>query len=190
MALDLSTYTSLQTNIFVKLDIPNYGVETFSDYYKSFTFGGTTYQGLGSLLGVSNTTNNLRATSNELTISIAGIPTSNIQILLQNKIKGSSVLVYRAFFDPITSSLLNISGNPAGKFQGVINNFEIADDLDGNTGAITLTLSATSVVDLLNNKITGRRTNPIDEEQFYPGDLSMERVPSLARSNFNFGAPV
>jgi hypothetical protein len=59
----------------------------------------------------------------------------------------------------------------------------------GDTGTITIVLSATSVIELLNNKVTGRRTNPLDHKQFYPNDQSMDRVPALAKSNFNFGAP-
>jgi len=192
MALDLSAYDQIQTNLFVRLDIPSYQVLTFSDYHKSLTFGGTTYSGLGQLLSMSNTTNNLRATSEELTMSISGISPLNINDILNNKIKGSSLKVYRAFFNPITGELLNIVGNPAGKFQGVVNNFDISDDLEmgSDTGTITLTMTATSVVDMLTKKVSGRRTNPIDQKTFYPNDQSMDRVPSLAKSNFNFGYPV
>jgi hypothetical protein len=192
MALDLSTYDSLQTNLFVRLDIPGYQVLTFSDYHKNLTFGGTTYSGLGQLLSLSNTSNNLRATSEELSMSISGIPAGNITDILNNKVKGSSLKVYRAFFNSITGELLNIAGNPAGKFQGVVNNFDISDDLEmgSDTGTITLTLTATSVVDMLTKKVSGRRTNPIDQKAFYPNDQSMDRVPSLAKSNFNFGSPV
>jgi hypothetical protein len=192
MSLDLSTYDSLQTNLFVRLDIPGYQVLTFSDYHKNLTFGGTTYSGLGQLLSLSNTTNNLRATSEELSMSISGIPAGNITDILNNKVKGSSLKVYRAFFDSITGELLNIAGNPAGKFQGVVNNFDISDDLEmgSDTGTITLTLTATSVVDMLTKKVSGRRTNPIDQKALYPNDQSMDRVPSLAKSNFNFGYPV
>jgi hypothetical protein len=192
MALDLSTYDSLQTNLFVRLDIPGYQVLTFSDYHKNLTFGGTTYSGLGQLLSLSNTTNNLRATSEELSMSISGIPAGNITDILNNKVKGSSLKVYRAFFNSITGELLNIAGNPAGKFQGVVNNFDISDDLEmgSDTGTITLTLTATSVVDMLTKKVSGRRTNPIDQKALYPNDQSMDRVPSLAKSNFNFGSPV
>jgi hypothetical protein len=191
MALDLSPYTSVQTNIFVKLDIPNYQVLTFSDYHKVFTIGGLQYVGLGQLLSISNTTSNLRASREELVIGISGIPEGNIGDILNSKVKGSRLTVYRAFFDPITGDLLNISGNPAGKFQGVINNFNISDDLEmgEDLGTITLTLSATSVVDLLNNKVAGRRTNPIDQSALYPGDQSFDRIPALIKSNFNFGAP-
>ena len=108
MALDLSSYDQLQTNLFVRLDIPSYQVLTFSDYHKSLTFGGTTYSGLGQLLSISNTANNLRATTDELSIGISGIPANNITDILNRKIKGSSLKVYRAFFNPITGELLNI----------------------------------------------------------------------------------
>lgn len=191
MALDLTSYSSIQSNLFVRLDIPDYAVLTFSDYHKSLTLGGTNYLGIGQLLAITNTSHNLRAAPDDISISISGIPSSNITDIINNRVKGSSIKVYRAFFDPTTGLLLNITGNPAGKFQGVVSNFEISDDLDmgDDVGTITLTLTCTSVVALLNNKITGRRTNPIDQELFYPGDKSMDRVPSLAKSNFNFGAP-
>jgi hypothetical protein len=192
MALDLSNYSSIQTNLFVRLDIPNYAVLTFSDYHKNLTLNGTNYTGLGQLLAVTNSTHNLRAAPDDISISIAGIPSTNITQILNNRVKGSSIKVYRAFFNPSTGELLNITGNPAGKFQGVVSNFEISDELEmgDDVGSISLTLSCTSVVELLNNKITGRRTNPVDQELFYPGDKSMDRVPSLAKSNFNFGAPI
>lgn len=191
MALDLSSYRSIQTNLFVKLDIPGYAVLTFSDYHKNYTIDGTNYTGLGQLLSISNSTNNLRAAPEDITIVISGIPSTNISDILNNKVKGSSLKVYRGFFNPTTGELLSIVGNPAGKFQGVVSNFDISDDLDigSDTGTIKLTLTVTSVVELLNNKVAGRRTNPIDEKKFYPSDLSMDRVPALAKSNFNFGAP-
>lgn len=191
MALDLRSYRSIQTNLFVRLAIPGYQVLTFSDYHKDLTFLGTDYTGLGSLLGITDTTSNLRAAPNEVTVTLSGIPTSSVAEILANKTKGSTIKIYRAFFDPISGELLNISGNPAGKFQGVVSNFDITDDLEmgSDSGSVSLTLTCTSVVELLGNKISGRRTNPVDQALFYPGDQSMDRVPSLAKSNFNFGAP-
>jgi hypothetical protein len=187
MAVDLSAYTSIQTNLFVKLDIPGYDVLTFSDYHKDYTIAGTVYQGLGELLSVSATTNNLRAAPDEITVGIAGIPSSNITDIINNPVKGSSLKVYRAFFNPTTGELLPVSGNPAGKFQGVVSNYNLSDELEmgSDTGTIALILTVTSVVELLQNKVSGRRTNPAD----FPTESSMGRVMALAKSNFNFGAP-
>lgn len=192
MAIDLSQYRAIQTNLFVKLVIPSYDTLTFSDYHADYTISGTNYQGLGQLLSVSNTSNSLRPNSEELTLVISGIPEGNISDVLNTKIKGSSLEIRRAFFNPNTGELLNIVGNPAGKFKGVISNYSIIDDLDegASLGTFSIALIATSVTDLLNNKVTGRRTNPIDQDEFYPGDLSFNRVPALAKANFNFGAPV
>jgi hypothetical protein len=186
MAIDLSSYRSIQTNLFVKLVIPSYATLTFSDYHKNYSIDGTTYTGLGQLLAIGNTDDNLRAAPSELNISISGIPSSNVTDIINNRIKGSDCRVYRGFFNVDTGELLSIAGNPAGKFQGVVSNYDIADDLDmgSDTGTVSLTLTVTSVVELLQNKISGRRTNTQD---FPSGDMA--RVLPLQKSNFNFGAP-
>lgn len=190
MALTLN-YTSVQTNLFIKLDIPGYQVLTFSDYHKPYTLAGVSYTGLGQLLAVSSSSSNLRASTQEMIVSISGIPSKNISDVLNYKVKGSKLSIYRAFFNPSTGAFLSITGNPSGKFQGIVSNYSISDDLEmgADSGTVALTLTATSVVEMLNNKITGRRTNPIDEKVFFPDDKSMDRVPALIKSNFNFGAP-
>ena len=186
MAVDLSAYRAIQTNLFVRLDIPGYSVLTFSDYHRNYTIGATTYTGIGQLLSVGNTEDNLRAAPNDITLSISGIPSSNVTDIINNRIKGSECKIFRGFFNVQTGALLAVADNPAGKFQGVVANYDISDDLDmgSDKGTITLTLTVTSVVEMLNNKITGRRTNPAD---FPNGDMA--RVLPLQKSNFNFGAP-
>ena len=187
MSIDLSAYRSIQTNLFVKMVVPGYQTLTFSDYHKDYTIDGTNYQGLGELLSITDTTDELRANPKDISVVISGIPQGNVAEILDNKIKGSEIFITRGFFHSETGALLNIAGNPAGKFQGIISNFTISDDLmmGDDTGSITIALTATSVVELLNNKISGRRTNASD---FPAGD--MDRVSALAKSNFNFGAPL
>jgi len=184
MTINLSAYNSIQTNIFVKIDIPSYQVLTFSDYHKTLSQGGVDYTGLGQLLSITQTTSSLRATQEELTIGISGIPSNNIPDILDHKIKGSKITVSRGFFNPDTASLINF----VGKFIGVVSNFSISDDLSNDTGNIVLTIVSTNIIEMLDNKITGRRTNPTDERLLYPTDASFDRIPGLARSNFNFGA--
>lgn len=186
MAVDLTAYRSIQTNLFVKLDIPGYSVLTFSDYHKNYTISGTTYTGLGQLLSVGSTEDTLRATPSDITVTISGIPTANVTDILNNRVKGSECKIFRGFFNVNTGDLLAVSGNPAGKFQGVVSNYDITDDLEmgSDSGTVTLTLTITSVVEILSNKVAGRRTNAAD---FANGDMA--RVLPLQKSNFNFGAP-
>jgi hypothetical protein len=186
--INLSGYNAIQTNLFLTLDIPNYAVLTFSDYHLPLTLNGVTYQGLGQLISVNQTTNSLRATNQELSIVISGIPAANIPAILSTNMKGSKLNIKRAFFDPKTGLLLNIAGNPTGKFNGVVNNYHIADELPegSSNGKTTIVISATSILDVLINKIRGRRTNPID----FSSSNDMDRVPLLVNANINFGAPV
>jgi hypothetical protein len=192
MALDLSPYSAVQTNLFVRLDIPSYEVLKFSDLNYPYTINAESYNALGQLLDISDTTNELRASAQEISIGISGIPNANVVDIIDRShpLKGSEIIIYRAFFDPTDGQLLSIVGNPAQKFQGVVSNFDISDDLDmgAQTGTVTLTIVCTSIVEVLNNKVTGRRTNPTDQKQFYPTDVSMDNVLALENSNFNFGA--
>ena len=188
--LNFNDYPSLQSNIFISIDVPGYEVVTFSDYHRPLTIDSVVYDGLGDLLSVSTVNSNLRATGEEITIGISGIPEENISLILNNRVKGSKVVMYRAFFNSITGNLLTVSNNPVGLFRGIISNYEIADDLEGDTGAVSLVMTATNFISLLENKYGGRYTNPIDQNTYFPNDRSMDRVPALSRSNFNFGAPV
>jgi len=192
MTIDLSSYNSIQTSLFVKMTVPDYAVLTFSDYNRALTFGGTTYTGLGRLLAISDSSSSLRASAGDLTITISGIPNSSIAEILNNKIKGSAIEVWRWVFDPVTGQALAITGNPAGRFRGIVTNYSLEEDWDStaSTATNTILLTCASTVEILNNKVSGRRTNPTDQKALYPGDVSMDRVPTLANSNFNFGAVV
>jgi hypothetical protein len=190
MVQDLSSYRSIQTNYFVRIDVPGAGNRILvSDYHTDYTIGGYTYTAVGDLLNLSKTTSNIRATSEEFSIGLSGIPSGNISKFINQKVKGSEVYVTRGIFNPSNGTLLSIANNPNTKFSGVVNNYSIKDDLNGSDGELIIALTVTSVVDQLTNKVSGRRTNPIDQQEFYPNDESFDRVPQLSKSNFNFGAP-
>lgn len=186
MSIDLSSYKAIQTNIFIKIVVPGHATLAFSDYYRDINLGGTAYSALGQLLAVGNTADNLRAAPSDITFQISGIPSGRIAEILTYQFKGSTCEIYRGFFDAETQGLLSISGNPAGKFQGIISNYEINDELDmgSDTGTITITFTATSIVEILYNKVNGRKTNPA-----YFADGDMDNVIPLSKANINFGAP-
>ena len=190
MSLDLSNYSAIQTALFVRIDVPEYEVLTFSNYNRPLTIGDTTYTGLGSLMGITDTSSELRVSGGELTITLSGIANTNISDILTYRFKGSSVQVIRGIFDPATGQLLSIAGNPTGKFQGIVNNYSLNEEWSGADATNTISLMCTSTIGVLSNKLSGRRTNPIDQKALYPTDVSMDRVPNLANSNYNFGAIV
>jgi hypothetical protein len=194
-----ASYSALQSNLFVRINIEEYRttaggsysntVLRFSDNRDNFTINGENYLGLGNLMSVTSSSSELRVSSGELTIVISGIPDSSIAEIIHSRIKGSPVIVYRAFFNPTTGGTIPITG-PFGRFVGFVNNYSIQEeyDVDSRTATNTLALICNSSVDVLQNKITGRRTNPRSQKAFYPNDLAMDRVPTLKNATFDFGA--
>lgn len=190
MTLSLKDQSAVQTALFVRIDVPDYAVLRFSNFNRPITINDESYTALGTLVGITNSSNNLRADNGTLTITIAGIPNSSIAEIVDNKIKGSDVQVWRMFFNPMTGQSLNLPANPIGRFHGIVNNYSLEEDWSQGSQTVTNTISiiCSSSVQVLSNKIAGRRTNPTDQKKFYPSDVSMDRVSILSTTNFNFGA--
>jgi hypothetical protein len=185
--IDLRSRTSIEYAVLVKWTVPNFDTAYITDYQSNIVFGGQTYTNIGKLLSISGSSSELKASPSDLTIGLSGVPTNAISDILGQQIKGSAIEIYRAFFNPATHTLLTLSdGNPSLKFKGIVTNFDISDTID--VGALiatsTITLTCNSMVEVLSNKVSGRRTNVTD----FPNESSMSRVQALANSNFNFGA--
>lgn len=168
--------------------------------YGPVTFEGNIYQGLGHFLGMDQIQDDLKATNNSIQISLSGIPktvneqglpgyNSYVAFILDQKIKGSLVKIYRAFFDLTTNELLTASVSM--RFSGYISNFSITDgiDLENKLNTKTVVVTCSSVNSILERKITGRRTNQADQRAFYPNDTSMDRVAVISNTAFDFGKP-
>jgi len=192
MTIDLSQRPAVEVGLFCRIDVPNYEVLRFSDYYRNFTIAGEEYLALGTLLNVDDVNNEITPTTGNMNISLSGIPNSSLQEILGLKIKGSRVDVYRVFFDAQTHQFINQPGNPTGRFQGWVNSYTLEEEYSQNsqTASNTMVIECTNVVEQLQNKVAGRRTNPTDQKRFFPNDLSMDRILALANSNINFGAPL
>jgi hypothetical protein len=201
MAINLSSYSAIETGLFVRIDVAYYKASSgatptseilrFSDYKATVTIDGESYVGLGGLVGISSTTSELRSSTGSLTITISGIPNTSIAEIVNSRLKGSPIKVYRVVFDPTTGTQLAITGNPAGRFFGIVSNYTLDEDYDieARSSSNTIALECASTSEFLNNKVTGRKTNPKSMKSFYSTDLSMDRVPTLVGTNFNFGAP-
>lgn len=196
--LVLNSYASLQSNIFIKIECPYYKTSPsatptsynflFSDRIVPYTLSGDSYVGLGKLLSVGNTTSELRVSANEVTIAISGIPNTSIAEIVNSRIKGSKVTIKRVLFDH-TGTILSVTGNPLTRFIGFVNNLALEEeyDVENRQSSNTLLLACNSIVDVLENKIAGRKTNPASMKSFYSTDVSMDRIPTLENSSFDFG---
>lgn len=196
MAIDLSGYGQVGAALFVRLDIPDVGIVRMSNYHRAVAItesdgGSYVYDQLGILLSITDTQNELRATSHEVTVALSGIPVSYAVGIQQVRLKGSQIDIRRVFLDPVTDAVLAIAGNPVIAFRGVVNNYSFSETFNefSDESTMSIAVTASSVVDVLQNKISGRRTNSEDMRKFYPQDTSFDRVTEIAGRAFNFGRP-
>lgn len=193
----LTSYTSVKTNLFVKLVVTQYrttssaafAVQTllFTDSDAAVTIDSDTYTPLGEFLNVTPTTSELRPTSDQITLTVSGVPTNSIPEVLFSKIKGSSVEIRRQFRDPSNNNLLGTQGY----FFGRVNNFSLQEDytVEERSATNIILFECANYLSVLEDKISGRLTNPTSNKRFFPNDTGMDRVPIIKGTKLDFGAP-
>jgi hypothetical protein len=167
-------------------DSGNVTIYTFSSAYQEETIDGQVYSPMGGLLAVGIQQRDIRVTSADTSISLAGIPSDNIYAVLdtEGKIRGSKIDIIRGFYDD-TYNLANY----APRFTGIITSYNISEDLDNstNTDNFTVTLNASSFKQVLENRVAGRKTNKKSWQYYYANDSSMNNVYSISNQDFDFG---
>lgn len=199
--INLTPYTSIKSALLVRIDVkkyrttsggtPTWTVVTFSDSIDpiTVTLNGVleTYAGTGEIIDLSNSVSELKTSSNEVTITLSSVKQSTVDTILNSSYKGSKIAIYRVILDPITNEPLPITGNPMGRFFGVINNYGIDEQWSTTQTTNTISFVCKSLVDILATSVVGRRTNSYDQQLYFPADIAMDRVSSLTGSNYNFG---
>lgn len=184
--LNLANQTNIRQSLFVRIRLPDGTHLRISSHDTAFNITEsdgtvTTYQPLGVLLGVTEFNNELRPTENEVTISLSGVDQSGLTSIMsyfnrtsygQNSLKGADVTIRRAFFDRDTGVLLNIAGNPSIRFVGNVNNYSLTDEYNqfSDSTTTTISVSCSSILSVLANKISGRKTNRSSMDQWFPAD--------------------
>jgi hypothetical protein len=197
MSLDLSSYNNLQQATFVYINVPSYGALRMSTYNTSISIQEDdnnyyTYVPNGILLSVSEFNNELTPSKSDVTISLTAIDQSFVSAMMNYAIKGSQVIVRRAFFDPATGKMLSIVGNPSKRFTGIIANYNFNDEVNALTGeaTTTITVSCSNIISVLENKIVGQTTSSNLRRALYSNDHGFDRVATIATTNYDFGKPV
>jgi hypothetical protein len=159
---------------------------------------------MGGFLEVTDIQGDLQLTNNEITLGLSAIPAEYIEAIMSREIKGGAIRIYRVFFDTATQQVQTIGGVQQVflRFDGIINNFAIQEDVASYQAADvthTITVSASSILAVLENRRSGRRTNEQSYQVFFgeqnitsgiTTDLSMSRVVALRAASFDFGKPV
>jgi hypothetical protein len=140
-----------------------------SNCYKNIDYNGNTYQALAGFLSVSEIQSNISNANDEIQVSLSAIPPTYIAAVLGEPIKGGEINIYRAFFDYNTQEI--ITGEIYKRFAGIISNYSVQEDietLNQDVGVThTITIIASSIMGVLENKYTGRRTNRQDYQIYW-----------------------
>jgi hypothetical protein len=148
------------------------------------------FQALGQLVKVGDATKDIKSTANETTVTLVGIDQAMLGLVLGQNIKGSQIEMWHGFFD--TNGALITTGGSGGLYQffnGYINAFSISEqwmeEMRSFMGVITV--SASSIQLILQNRNAGRYTNNNSWTFFNPADTSMNRVAFISNINYQFG---
>lgn len=190
---------SIEYGVLIDLTLNN-TTYYISNCYKEVSYNGNTYQALAGFLTISEIQNNISNANDEVQVSLSAIPPNYIAATLDTQIKGGEINIYRVFFDYRTQEVLKDgSGNPKvyRRFTGIISNYSVQEDIntEGQTPEVnhTITIIASSIMGVLENKVSGRRTNQDDYQIVWPelgnssSDKSMDRVDTLFNQSFDFG---
>lgn len=175
---------------FVRLTIDT-TVHTFCNAAAPITVNGITFANLGALMSISDIQRDIKATSDDLTVTITGIDPANVGMILSNDIKGSVIEMWRGFLNSENQIITSPSQQFFKRYQGIINNVSISETFNEEmrTRVATCAMSCASFRLILENRMSGIKTNPVSWKQFYPNDISMDRTPIIQNQYFDFGAP-
>lgn len=164
-------------------------IYTFCNAAAPVTVSGITFSNLGALLTIGDVQRDVKATSFDMSISLAGIDPNNVALILSSDIKGSIVEIWRGFLDSDNQIITTPTLQFFKRWTGIVNNVSISEDWNeqARSRVATCTITASSMRRILENRIAGIKTNKTVWQFFYPGDASMNRVDAISNTYFDFG---
>jgi hypothetical protein len=148
------------------------------------------FEAVGQLVKIGDATKDIKSTANETVVTLVGIDTAMLGLVLGQNIKGSQIEMWHGFFD--TNGALITTGGSGGLYQffnGYVNNMSISEQWMEEIRMFvgTVTVSASSIQLILQNRTAGRYTNNNSWTFFNPTDTSMNRVSFITNINYAFG---
>ena len=151
------------------------------------------FSAVGTLIKVGDAQRDIKSTANETTVTLTGIDVAMLGWVLGNNVKGAKIEMWHGFFD--TNNVLITTGGTGGLYQffsGFINSFTINEQWMEETRSYigTISVAASSIQLILQNRQAGRYTNNNSWQFFSPGDTSMNRVSFIETINYQFGKEI
>lgn len=160
----------------VQLNWPSGTVRCWSGY-GDISWDSQTWVGTGHLGSISAVRESRDGAANGVTVSLSGVPSTEIARALEGNSMGQPAKIYRGVLDANGTFVID----PYLIFDGVIDVCPIEDD--GTTATISVQLEK----EFIDTRTRGRRYTHEDQQIDYPGDLGFEYVAGLADKEITWG---
>jgi len=145
------------------------------DYSRDVVFEEHNYSHAGSLLEFDGLEETSDVVVNSCTISLSGVDTNNISLVLANLYLDRRVTIHRAFFD----SNDELIPDPILIFDGRINRPSIEENPEDGTSVVSVEAS-NQFADF--ERRPGRHTSNDEQQIYYPGDKGFEYATEIDRT--------
>ena len=154
-------------------------------HFADLDIGADTYTAAAQLLNIGSTSDNIEATDDSLAIGLSGIDGSVTSAILNSKVPGSEVNIYRGFFNEATGALVD---TPYLVWSGQASGYSVTDSQNGDLeDSIDIQVECKSLLSAIMERQSGLYTSLSSVQSVTSTDTSMEFVAGLATRKFNFG---
>lgn len=172
-----SSADTIQPLLFVKLAFDS-GDVNFHSGLGEITWGGDTYTGTGRLGAVERVDEETELARTPITLTLSGIPTDIVAIVLDEYYQGRAATLYLGYLDLTTSQLVD---DPIILYRGLMDTPSIEQ---GST--LTISLAIESRFSKWDTPLV-RRYNNADQQAIYPGDTGLQFVEQTTDKQIIWG---
>jgi len=150
------------------------GTTYVSMSYKDISWNGNTYLATGSLLKISDISEEVGLKVGAVSIKLSGVNQANIATALSEDYTDRQVKVYRG----LLSEGHLVVADPMLLFDGRIDNFSLSEDIENGTSILTWQVPS-HWADF--EKRSGRRCNMEDQQLHFPDDKGFDFASEIVK---------
>lgn len=144
----------------------------FTNYIHNVIYQNKEYTAMGHLLSIDDIEESLKLQAINGSISLSGLP-SSIQALVQEEFTHGNLKIYLALINNDNQ----IIAEPILLQQGFMDEISSIDDWQNGT----MNINVNYTTDFARfDDVNGRKSNPSEHKNNYPGDLFFDSVPKLS----------
>ena len=137
----------------------------YTNLFHDVVFDGNTYSPVGAFLSISSIRDALEARDDDLTLTLSGVTSGVIALILNYEIPGSTVKIYRGFYDEDTGALVE---DPYKVWDGIASSWNIEDDNTfTNEDAVVVSIQCRSTIEAILGRKNGVFTSPVSIQRYY-----------------------